>query len=922
MSRETQSWGDASKALEPGGREAGAGSHLEWSVAARGREMARVKEALARPDVLGVVITGAQGVGKSSMGRLVVSSLDNNPYVIHLRSASTGESVPYGCFSFMLARLPQKYLASPTGILQGITAMIREDAGDRDVILVLDNPGGTDEMSTGVLMNILLTGAARIVAIAQQPSDLPVDFHWFLQEGRLAEVQLETLGHEQTAEVLGTMLGHRLTAALVSRLHTVSGGNPLLLESLVAEQRAAGNLVLVNSVWTLRGELDLESAHGLEEVVRARWTRESPEAREIIEMLACARKARLGRLAALYDTKTLADMEEAGLISVDASPERWTSLRQQYLADIVRSWLTVPRRRQLRAALLDGQEPDAAEMSVQEVLWYAALSHDAQVPLSPAHALAAARAAVRRFDPLLALKCAEGIQRSDPEWVAGQCRKADALILRAEYDRALAEVEDVSREQIERLSAVELAAYFAARANALRWVPGRAGDGSAAIREGRERLDALRHRHTGDHENPGIHENPEIQEQLADAGRRLDLEEYAHAAYLGDYRAVIDRLEAASADREPAHLEHSIACGVILIEAYTVTGRELDALRLVEFVAQRMESLPETHGLRDHFRLTAFCANLLAGQWRSCLRLLGSGPLASPSELQYRGAVLELAVGMANLFAGRGDKALDSLLPAVAQLEHRSIMGLLQLAYAATAFAYAQLGDSPNAYSYLAMEGGAGATGAFLSDRGREFCSDMARRWLGEPEARERLIAAAKEDLALGRYTTAGLNLVGATVNGRDEDFRLMEEIAGHRQGPLARLSALMAKGCLGQSPRIMMEAADLAASLELDAMEARCVALALDYSRSVADHTTLRQAQARLDRLSQLLVELPVVPRGNAPLLTERERQIARMAGHGVSNRDIAKDIGVSVRTVEGHLYQVFAKLSVSSRRDLLGLI
>lgn len=131
-----------------------------------------------------------------------------------------------------------------------------------------------------------------------------------------------------------------------------------------------------------------------------------------------------------------------------------------------------------------------------------------------------------------------------------------------------------------------------------------------------------------------------------------------------------------------------------------------------------------------------------------------------------------------------------------------------------------------------------------------------------------------------------------------------------------------MAKGSLAESPRVMMEAADLAASLELDAMEARCVALALDYSRSISDHTTLRQAQARLDRLSQLLVELPVVPHGNTPLLTERERQIARMAGHGVSNRDIAKDIGVSVRTVEGHLYQVFAKLSVSSRRDLLGLI
>ena len=35
-----------------------------------------------------------------------------------------------------------------------------------------------------------------------------------------------------------------------------------------------------------------------------------------------------------------------------------------------------------------------------------------------------------------------------------------------------------------------------------------------------------------------------------------------------------------------------------------------------------------------------------------------------------------------------------------------------------------------------------------------------------------------------------------------------------------------------------------------------------------------------------------------------------------------VALAIGISVRTVEGHLYQVFTKLGVSSRSDLLGLI
>lgn len=54
--------------------------------------------------------------------------------------------------------------------------------------------------------------------------------------------------------------------------------------------------------------------------------------------------------------------------------------------------------------------------------------------------------------------------------------------------------------------------------------------------------------------------------------------------------------------------------------------------------------------------------------------------------------------------------------------------------------------------------------------------------------------------------------------------------------------------------------------------------------------------------------------PRG----LTKRELLIASMAKEGRSNRQIAADLNLSERTVEGHLYQVFTKLGVTSRRDL----
>lgn len=181
-----------------------------------------------------------------------------------------------------------------------------------------------------------------------------------------------------------------------------------------------------------------------------------------------------------------------------------------------------------------------------------------------------------------------------------------------------------------------------------------------------------------------------------------------------------------------------------------------------------------------------------------------------------------------------------------------------------------------------------------------------------------------RTDIEQQRFTTAGIYLFGATVEGTDEEYRLLENIAGRRQGPLAKISGDLARGALTKSSRSLLAAADAAASLDLLVVEARCVAMALDYARDAGETTAARTAQLRLERLEHSVPALPIQPRSDAPVLTERERQIAKLAGKGVSNREIAMDIGgVSVRTVEGHLYQVFTKLGVSSRGgELNGLL
>jgi DNA-binding CsgD family transcriptional regulator len=60
----------------------------------------------------------------------------------------------------------------------------------------------------------------------------------------------------------------------------------------------------------------------------------------------------------------------------------------------------------------------------------------------------------------------------------------------------------------------------------------------------------------------------------------------------------------------------------------------------------------------------------------------------------------------------------------------------------------------------------------------------------------------------------------------------------------------------------------------------------------------------------------------GGLRALTKRERQVAELVGEGMTNRQVARQLQMAEKTVEGHLSRIFAKLDVRSRSGVARLL
>ena len=197
----------------------------------------------------------------------------------------------------------------------------------------------------------------------------------------------------------------------------------------------------------------------------------------------------------------------------------------------------------------------------------------------------------------------------------------------------------------------------------------------------------------------------------------------------------------------------------------------------------------------------------------------------------------------------------------------------------------------------LARAWGAAAEGSTTEALGHAVAAADLARESGEP---------AYEVLA---WQTA------VQLGGASAALSRLTELGG--LSPRAALARDHAQACVVGDGNALLEVADAWVALGDLVAAGDAAAQAADRHRQDGRQGSALSAAAIAEKLARRSgARTPALAVAARPLpLTAREREIAALAARGLSNKEIAERLTVSVRTVEGHLYRAGHKLGVSER-------
>jgi DNA-binding CsgD family transcriptional regulator/tetratricopeptide (TPR) repeat protein len=845
-----------------------------WQLLERPVEQATIRAALTGGEQRGVVLIGAAGVGKTTLARTVTETL---PSAVHWAACTeSSQTIPLGAFMQWVGSSGAR---DPIALLAAARENILTGA---EPVVGVDDAHLLDQLSATLLHHIAVERAGRIVATVRSGEAVPDAVTSLWKDGYLQRFDLQPLSKEQSIALIETVLGGTLEGLSADIMWTASGGNPLFLRHMVQGAVEARTLTEVDGVWQLRGPTAISS--GLAELLESRLDHAGAEALGALKFLALCEPLDLDALVELAGEDAVDAAELQGLIRiVRDGPVLNARISHPLYGDVVRRRSGTASARRLRGrivSVLAGRDINSAADRIR----LAQLSIDSDQSADNGLLVAAAKDAVF----LANLPLGERLARSAFEH--GDGLRAAELLSRAVLWQGRPDEADAILAQFnpDDLDELQLVLWGIPRLSTLFWSMGEvahAHDLLALIRQ-RVTQPALRLIVEATWAAMAVHQN-KIEDGIA-----------AAEAVLADPAAPKQAVDFAA-----------FAAGLAMPVAGRGDSFEPIAARC------RAEQKPTDGMIRWMIRYGDILALTHTGKLDLADQRVADYSRFS-SQGQFVGwAIAKIMAGLVATYRGKFSEAIASFEQALAALNAENSLPWRLPGRLLLARAYAGLGRTAEAERVLADAGEHAGPHLAL----HEPMAMIAKAWLaagrGGADTAHRAGQYAAEAEALHHAARFGDRTVAARLGA------LAKRVDGTVAGLYARHAAAVADSDPRALDALSTDFED--AGLLLSAADAAAQAVVLYKRGGYNRHTT--EAAARALRLASVCggATTPAIHAAARPLpISSREREIAALIAEGLSNREIADKLTVSVRTVEGHIYHACNKLDVSDREELAAIV
>lgn len=865
---------------------------LTWPLTGRDGEMRLIEDAVFAPESSGIVISGAAGVGKSRLAREALSLAEAKGCAVKWATGtSSAKALPLGAF----AAWTGPGAADTLQVVRAVIGSLTSASAGTTVVIGVDDVHLLDDLSTFVLHQIVQRGTAKVVLTVREGEPIRPEIHEIWKGDQFYRLDLQPLAQADIAPLVSAALGGPLDPQAAERLWTLTRGNPLYLRNVVEEEIAKDRLAPHEGSWRCHG--DPVVPPGLIELIDERIGALPASVSDVIDALAVGEPIELASLSQITDPAAVEEADLRGLITLDHVAGRVEArLAHPLYGEVRRSRAAPTRLRRLRGQVAAELAKSDDHDDMRVVVRRATLSLDSDLDPDPHLLVRAAEGAVWLADLPLADKLADAAIRAGCGAEANFVR-AHALSWLSRGQDADQVLANIPTSQFTPADHARVA--FLRAANMI-W--------TLADPEGAKQLavDAAR-------------STPKSARDCIDA-------------FLTVYGAAMGRPEDARQASRTLTLDMLPAVvGAVTAWAIAVAsggaGRTAEAARAADegyiIAAQAYDAAHMRFVIADGH----IWALVLSGRISEAVDVaerLRQQSSDLPGSAQLFGAALS---GYAALGAGRLDEACSRLCPVVEALAASGETNGWSYRYQLpTTIALGMRGSSTEAAAALAAADKLRHPGWRFLDY--EYA--LANGWVAAAqgavsEAIATVLSAAETTRENGQFAAEVMCLQTATQFG-DRSCRLrLRELGSIVEGPRAGLAARFAEALhAGDGAELASVSDGFEATGDLVAAVDAAAFAATAYRRH-----DLRGSSLSCSRRADVLAahcggaSTPALRQASEQVpLTDREREIVMLLGEGLSSRDIAARLRLSVRTVEAHIYRAMAKTRTSTRADLAKLI